>query len=275
MLLVEDDRDLVDDMAANLRRAGFIVAATSDPREAVAMVSGIEPTDVVVTDIRMPEIDGLDLIPILKARLGTEQATQFIVMTGLPSVETAVSSLRLGAVDFLTKPVRFADLLRAVDAAVQRAREERAKRAELAEAHRGMERVEALLRGRLSGQGKSKGPEAEQPNYVDLLRHLLKARERRARMFDAALVAEPAWDMLLDLALARLSGERLSVTSVCIGSRAPMTTALRRIDDLTNLGLAQRSPDPNDARRRFVELTDKGLEQLLRYLAEVEPHPGS
>ncbi len=68
---------------------------------------------------------------------------------------------------------------------------------------------------------------------------------------------EPAWEMLAELMRARLAGQHLSVTSLALSSKSPMTTALRRIEDLIQGGLAARVPDPAD-RRRTLRRTHAG-----------------
>lgn len=62
--------------------------------------------------------------------------------------------------------------------------------------------------------------------------------------------------MLIDLAACSLSGRQVSVTSACIASYAPATTALRHLDALEALDLVERHPDPNDARRFWLTLSE-------------------
>ena len=94
----------------------------------------------------------------------------------------------------------------------------------------------------------------------------------RDRLFPNGLVSDPAWDMLLDLTHARLSGKRVSISSLCIASRVPATTALRRIGDLVDAGLAARIRDERDGRRVFVELTDEGLARMHHFHQASEPN---
>src|SRR3546814_5777917 len=63
-----------------------------------------------------------------------------------------------------------------------------------------------------------------------LVRRIIHQRQLRARFFDPALFGDPAWDMLLDLTAARAEHNRVSVTSLCIASGVPLTTALRWIE---------------------------------------------
>ncbi len=77
---------------------------------------------------------------------------------------------------------------------------------------------------------------------------------------------EPAWEMLAELMRARLAGKQVTVSSLALASKSPMTTALRRIDDLVAGGLVARAPDPTDRRRTFVELTDEGRARMQVFL---------
>jgi DNA-binding transcriptional ArsR family regulator len=97
------------------------------------------------------------------------------------------------------------------------------------------------------------------------VRDLIRARQLRAEMLPGDLFADPAWDMLLDLMAARLDHERVSVSSLCIASGVPPTTALRGIRTLTDKGLVVRQADPHDGRRVFIALADDTMEALVRW----------
>ncbi|MEJ7932769.1 MarR family transcriptional regulator [Sphingobium sp. AN558] len=97
------------------------------------------------------------------------------------------------------------------------------------------------------------------------VRDLLRARRMRADFLAGELFADPAWDMLLDLMAARLEHERVSVSSLCIASAVPPTTALRWIRTLTDDGLVVRQADPHDGRRIFIALADSAADALTRW----------
>jgi len=103
-----------------------------------------------------------------------------------------------------------------------------------------------------------------------LVRRIIRQRQLRAKFLDGELFADPAWDMLLDLTAARVEHTRVSVTSLCIASGVPPTTALRWIGQLTVAGLVERVEDEADRRRVFISLTDKAADAMARYFAEVE-----
>jgi hypothetical protein len=103
-----------------------------------------------------------------------------------------------------------------------------------------------------------------------LIRKIIRQRQLRARFFEGDLFADPAWDMLLDLTAARAEHVRVSVTSLCIASGVPPTTALRWIGQMTDSGLLQRVDDETDRRRAFITLTDKAAEAVARYFSELD-----
>lgn len=102
-----------------------------------------------------------------------------------------------------------------------------------------------------------------------LVRRIIRQRQLRARFFDGDLFADPAWDMLLDLTAARAEHTRVSVTSLCIASGVPPTTALRWIGQMSDAGLLQRVEDETDRRRAFIALTDRAADGMARYFAEL------
>ncbi len=103
-----------------------------------------------------------------------------------------------------------------------------------------------------------------------LVRGMIRHRQLRARYFEGDFFADPAWDMLLDLTAARVEGKRVSVTSLCIASGVPPTTALRWIGQMVEAGLFVRVCDDSDRRRAFIELSDHSHNAMARYFAETD-----
>lgn len=102
-----------------------------------------------------------------------------------------------------------------------------------------------------------------------VVRRILRQRQQRARFFDSELFADPAWDMLLDLAAAKAERKQVSVTSLCIAAGVPPTTALRWIGQMQHAGLFERVEDRSDRRRAFIGLTEKAAEGMARYFAAI------
>lgn len=108
----------------------------------------------------------------------------------------------------------------------------------------------------------------DHPIWVELARQTYEDRRRRSKIFHSeALFGEPAWDILLDLFIAAKERRRVSVTSACIGSAVPSTTALRWIAILEKQGFMVREADPSDARRVYVKLSARGYAAMLEYFS--------
>lgn len=101
------------------------------------------------------------------------------------------------------------------------------------------------------------------------MRATMQARDLRNSYFPGCDFADPTWDMLLDLFASALEGRQVSVSSLCVASGVPATTALRLIVSLHDAGVFEREDDPNDRRRAFVQLSEKGMESMRAYFATV------
>ena len=105
---------------------------------------------------------------------------------------------------------------------------------------------------------------------ISAIRAMIRARRLRDQYFSGELFADPAWDMLLDLLLARLEQRTVAVSSLCIAAAVPPTTALRWIKRLTDEGIFVRTADPRDGRRVFIDLSDEAAEAMGNYIRAVQ-----
>jgi len=104
-LIVDDDRNSVRALADLVGREGYRTATAETLREARAALEE-EPVEVVLCDLVLPDGQGIDLLK----ELGEDSPTEMILITANASIETAVEALRLGAYDYLTKPLDFSRL---------------------------------------------------------------------------------------------------------------------------------------------------------------------
>jgi DNA-binding NtrC family response regulator len=111
VLLVDDEINMAKTQAKILQRKGYEVETASNGREALRLLDGAT-FDVVITDLKMPVMDGMQLLREMSAK---EQGCAVIVLTGHGTIESAVEAMRLGAVDYLTKPCNPDELLIKVD----------------------------------------------------------------------------------------------------------------------------------------------------------------
>jgi len=240
VLLVDDDADVLLELNEGLEALGIPTRTAETAVEALDLVQRHQDLQVIVTDLQMPRIDGIELLQKLAVRRRNRPMAA-IVITGHASLDRAVGALRLHAVDFLQKPLSAEEVAHAIERAFSLVEDE------------------AMV---LEDATTLPTPTAR-PNY---LRALVAARADRDAIFQAGLFSDPAWDMLLDLAVAEATGRPISVTSLCIASGVPTTTALRRIDDLKDAGLIDRLPDPRDRRRILVELTVQGRDRMEAFV---------
>ena len=117
ILVAEDQADIRDLIVLNLQHAGYAVAAVADGRAALA--SQIErASDLLILDLMMPALDGLEVCKALRAR---GRATPILMLTAKSTELDRVLGLELGADDYLTKPFSMAELLARVKALLRRA----------------------------------------------------------------------------------------------------------------------------------------------------------
>lgn len=100
VLVLDDDADHATLVADIVRDAGYVVTSLHDPLRAAAMLEK-GSFDVLITDLNMPGMDGMELITQVKAR---DSQIAIIVMTAFGSLQTGLRALRAGAMDYLAKP---------------------------------------------------------------------------------------------------------------------------------------------------------------------------
>jgi two-component system response regulator HydG len=135
ILVVEDDAENRAAMVKVLESAEYKVIETDNGQQALDILNE-EDVDILVTDLRLPVMDGVELLKRAKA---VEQDLEVIMITGHGTVEIAVEAIKEGAYDFITKPVKKAQLLRAVEKAAEKqylSRENRELRQQLGQGAR-------------------------------------------------------------------------------------------------------------------------------------------
>ncbi len=108
ILIVDDEKGIRDSLKMVLEEEGFQTDTASDGEEALTKINERNDIEIVLTDIKMPKIDGMQLLDQVSK---SHPEIFFIIMTAYASVNTAIDSLRKGAFDYLIKPVEFDDLI--------------------------------------------------------------------------------------------------------------------------------------------------------------------
>src|SRR3982750_2723272 len=116
ILVIDDDPGVRESLTRMLRGAGYAVLAAAGGEEGCDLARG-DAFDVILSDMRMPGLSGLDVLRKLR---DVHVDACFIVMTGFGTVDTAVEAMKLGAVDFVQKPFFRDELLMRVRAATDR-----------------------------------------------------------------------------------------------------------------------------------------------------------
>jgi two-component system response regulator PilR (NtrC family) len=107
ILIVDDEKPIRDSLKIVLIDEGYSAETAGDGEEALERIKN-ESFDIVITDIKMPKLDGIQL---LESASSISPETFFIIMTAYASVKTAIDALRQGAFDYLIKPVEFDDVI--------------------------------------------------------------------------------------------------------------------------------------------------------------------
>ena len=100
VLIVDDEQSICDVLSISLKKEGYLVSAETNPRKALERLKR-EPFDLILQDLKMPEMDGIDLLREIKK---LREETVVIIMTAYTTWDRAVEAMRLGAYDYIKKP---------------------------------------------------------------------------------------------------------------------------------------------------------------------------
>jgi CheY-like chemotaxis protein len=242
VLIVDDEAEAAEELVEYLSKAGLRCRPALDAWAALRLLAEGYRSDVVVTDIRMPELTGMEFAERL-GRLGDKERPEIIFVSGHAGFEDAVEALRLGARDLLTKPIDGKRLVQAV------------KSAKIARQARHAGAADPIEKG-------ADRPQNGLARKKAALADLRAVRRLRSKYFSSDLFADPCWEMLLDLYDASLGQAEVTVTSLGAASGVPLTTALRRMEALQSHNLIIRIEDRDDKRRTIMKLTDAGLQAV-------------
>lgn len=147
ILLVDDERDFVEVLSLRLIDAGHRVQTAYSGQEALSVLAetegdGLPVTDVIILDIKMPGMDGVETLKQIKAKY---PVVEVILLTGHGAVDTAIKGLRSGAFDYLLKPADFDELIAKLEAA-RKQKDEHADHLRAAEARTLMQRSGGLFK---------------------------------------------------------------------------------------------------------------------------------
>ena len=116
ILIVDDEQEFVQALSERLVIRDYDVTATYNGKEAIEEIKAYN-YDVVILDVRMPGVDGIDVLKEIKHY---KPLTEIIMLTGHATVETAIEGMKLGAYDYLIKPCETEDLITKINGAYNR-----------------------------------------------------------------------------------------------------------------------------------------------------------
>ena len=126
IIIVDDEPDLLDLLKLILtEKTDYHVLTTIDPYEALTWCQEY-PADVLISDLRMPQLEGIELLKLLKEQ---DETIPFIIMTAYGTIESAVEAMRQGAFDYITKPFRKEQIIMTIRKALARRQDLLAQRA--------------------------------------------------------------------------------------------------------------------------------------------------
>jgi DNA-binding response OmpR family regulator len=261
ILVVDDESAAVDEIVFALRSAGFDAIGVMSAVAALECYLVDPSIGVVLTDIRMPKQDGIGFLKQVRSCGARGEATELIVATGFPEAESAILSIDLRVGKYLVKPVDPGEMLSSVARAVDAYRRSLRPASDDAALLSGLAKL-------LDGRAPEKYFQVDEvlPHRVDpatggemarvrTLEAMLEIRNLRSQLLPQEIFADPAWFMLLELALLEKQGKQISVSGICLTSGVSQTTALRRVQDMVEAGLLIRRDDPQDRRRVHVTLS--------------------
>jgi ActR/RegA family two-component response regulator len=114
VLLVEDEVNLAKGLAMVMEEEGCLVDMSNTGRDALAKFDG-SPFDLLIADLRLPDIDGMEVI---RHAHQVRPSTRMVVITGYPSISTALQAVKLGASDYLRKPFTDDEFLTSIHSAM-------------------------------------------------------------------------------------------------------------------------------------------------------------
>lgn len=119
ILLVDDEAPFVETMAKRLTKRGLEVSSAFDGESALQQLEGKPSVEVVILDVKMPGMDGIDTLKAIKAKF---PLVEVIMLTGHATVESAIEGMKLGAFDYLMKPCDLEMLVEKVNEATAKKR---------------------------------------------------------------------------------------------------------------------------------------------------------
>jgi FixJ family two-component response regulator len=277
VLVVGDEIDWIDECQFMLQSFGLPSFAAQSPADAFAKI-GNRSISTLIINQNLHGLDGISLAEELAARTASEgRELRFILVAEHANLDMVAAAARASVIDILPKPITRDNLRNAllrVRGVEPEGSTRKALASQLTTLSLEIQRLSSLMDGALPSFGKAppaavEAAASDEALTAEFIRDLLRKESRRRSLLNGRLFGDCTWSVLLDLLAAKLDGCDVSVSSACIASGAPTTTALRLINRLVSEDILLRIPDAHDRRRDFLRLSPDVEAPLLAYLADL------
>ncbi len=118
ILIIDDEEDILEILSDVIKGWGHLPIVARDGKDGLRKFQEV-PVDLILSDIKMPNLDGISLLERVRS---SDKKIPVILLTGYPSVDSAVHAMKEGAFDYITKPVNLDELRIKIDRGLERAR---------------------------------------------------------------------------------------------------------------------------------------------------------
>jgi len=268
ILVVEDNRSLAATYHEELSELGENILVSHTIESALKSLENHQSILAVLTDYRLQDGDGLSLVSLFRLRNPNRPWVEFIIVTGHGTLEVAQLAINADVRQFLTKPVASSVLKRALTRAVETAEaRQRAMMAKdtLSQSLNDIFQVMSSLNP--IDTGHTSPADVDGSDYKGLASSMLDLEKRRHAILLKAAITEREWLILIQVYVSTETHKSISLKSAAYDLAVPLSTLVRIVNELCEMGYLNRRIDPDDARRSFLELTTDGrnaTESVLR-----------
>ena len=282
VLLIDDEPALLNALSSALESDGLYCAKATSAAQALSILATNDTIELVISDIRMPHMDGITLLRHIREQYSERLWLQVIFITAYATLENSVDALRLAACDFLYKPVRRELLLKVVRVALNKAslirRDVEFRMHGSDHIGRLAEELQTLksllirdsevapLPDNSANLGES---QQKQSLTKERLLSLIRSNEVKKKYFTDDFFNDPAWNMLLDLMQNHLENKEVTASSLYFSSNSPIATASRRLSEMEKARLVTKRQDAGDKRRQIVEITAYAYQKIEDYFRTI------
>lgn len=300
LVLVDDDADSLSELEEFVGDIGYACRAFTAPEQALAYLRSRSGPTVLLSDVRMPGMSGLELSRLVRDQDDDRRAIEIILFSGHSGFSEAVEALKVGIVDFLIKPIDLRRMERTIAQACERLRERHAAQQRDERLHNFVADLVVNAQSMVAPDGGRRWcPRPNQPcrvapatqpattpaarpgtdpasvnldpqGMLALVKLLQTNRRMRDRLFPTCASGDASWEIILFVVEQQLLGRPVSITSACHATAIPQTTALRKIDELIEGGQLYRTAADDDRRRVLLRATPDCEATVTRYLESTQ-----